>query len=62
MTCDCIKTINELLATRNTRLALPLMMGGPQRLLIETEQITRGRGNRKCDMFSTFCPFCGEKQ
>lgn len=63
MACDCIEAVNEMLASRNTRLALPILFdGGPQRLLIETEQIERGRGKAKASgMFSTFCPFCGDR-
>lgn len=65
MACDCIDTVNEMLAAHNTRLNLPMtmayLMGNePQRLLVETTQIETGRGKPKAKaMFSTFCPFCG---
>jgi hypothetical protein len=61
MSCNCIQEVNEVLATRNTRLAVPIMFGGgPDRLLVETEQVERGRGKPKaCSMFTTYCPFCG---
>lgn len=60
--CDCVTEFDAKLAEYNTRLALPLLLaGGPQRLLIETEQIEKGRGKRKAvAVFSSFCPFCGE--
>jgi hypothetical protein len=66
MTCNCIKTVNEKLATRNTRLTLPLVFGRnegePERLMIVTEQIETGRGKAKAvGMFATCCPFCGVK-
>jgi hypothetical protein len=66
MSCDCIDVVNAKLAERNTRLLLPITLSQlanpdePQRLLVETEQVERGRGKKKaCSMFATFCPFCG---
>lgn len=66
MTCTCIETVNEDLATRNTRLTLPIVFGrkpgAPDRLMIVTEQIETGRGKAKSvGMFATCCPFCGVK-
>ena len=61
MSCNCITEVNEVLATRNTKLVIPIIFGsGPQRLMIETERLETGRGKAKaCGMFSTYCPFCG---
>lgn len=64
MACDCIQEVNAMLAERNTRLTLPIMLGADQtpRLMIVTEQIEGGRGKKKaCGMFASFCPFCGVK-
>jgi hypothetical protein len=66
MNCTCIETVNEKLATRNTRLTLPLVFGrkdgDPERLMIVTEQVETGRGKAKAvGVFATCCPFCGEK-
>jgi hypothetical protein len=66
MTCTCIETVNEKLATLNTRLMLPIVFGRkegePERLMIVTEQIETGRGKAKSvGMFATCCPFCGVK-
>lgn len=62
--CDCISTVDAMLAERNTRIMLPIMMGADQtaRPMIVTDQIETGRGKKKaCGMFATFCPFCGLK-
>ncbi|HEX7853806.1 MAG TPA: hypothetical protein VF503_08940 [Sphingobium sp.] len=62
MSCDCITTVDAMLAERNTRIMLPIMLGGDQtaRPMIVTEQIETGRGKKKAvGMFATFCPFCG---
>lgn len=62
MTCNCIDIVNEKLATRNTRLVQAMCFDGTAPLMIETEQIEKGRGKAKaCGMFPTFCPFCGVK-
>lgn len=62
MRCDCITTVDAMLAERNTRIMLPivLMSGHTPRPMIVTEQIETGRGKKKAvGMFATFCPFCG---
>lgn len=62
MTCNCIETVDAMLAERNTRLTQPIVFSDNQapRLMIVTEQIESGRGKKKaCGMFATFCPFCG---
>lgn len=64
MTCTCIGTVNEKLATRNTRLSQAWKMGDSpdEGLMLETEQIETGRGKSKAvAMFLTYCPFCGVK-
>lgn len=62
MSCDCITKVDAMLADRNTRIMLPIMLGEDQtpRVMIVTDQIETGRGKKKaCGMFATFCPFCG---
>ena len=63
MTCDCIQTVNAMLAERNTRIMLPIVFGDQTpRVMIVTDQIETGRGKKKAaGMFATFCPFCGVK-
>lgn len=64
MTCNCIETVNEKLATRNTRLTQALMFGKANHpgLMLETEQVETGRGKQKAvSMFLNYCPFCGTK-
>ena len=64
MTCACIETVNEKLASRNTRLSQALMFGESSHpgLMLETEQVETGRGKAKAvSMFLTYCPFCGTK-
>lgn len=62
--CDCISTVDAMLAERNTRIMIPIMLGADQtaRPMIVTDQIQSGRGKQKAvGMFATFCPFCGVK-
>jgi hypothetical protein len=62
--CNCVETVNEKLATRNTRLTQAMMFGDcdHEGLMVETEQVETGRGKPKAvAMFLTYCPFCGEK-
>lgn len=64
MACTCVSTVNEKLATRNTRLTQAMMLGPCTHdgLMLETEQVETGRGKAKpVAMFLTFCPFCGVK-
>lgn len=64
MTCNCIETVNAKLASYNTRILLPIMLGSDQteRVMIRTEQIETGRGKKKeVGMFASFCPLCGIK-
>lgn len=64
MTCNCIEVVNEKLAPRNTRLsqAMMLTMTAHPGLMVETEQIEKGRGKEKATaVFLSYCPFCGTK-
>jgi hypothetical protein len=64
MTCNCIETVNEKLASRNTRLTQAMIFGEHANpgLMLETEQVEKGRGKQKAvGMFPTYCPFCGVK-
>lgn len=61
MACTCIQTVNEKLASRNTRLVSTINLGDwAEYPLIRTEQVETGRGKAKaCAMQPTYCPFCG---
>jgi hypothetical protein len=62
VTCGCIERVDAILAERNTRIMLPIMLSADQtaRPMIVTDQIKSGRGQKKAiGMFATFCPFCG---
>lgn len=63
MACDCIQTVDTMLAEHNTRIMLPIVFGDQTpRVMIVTDQIETGRGKKKAvGMFATFCPFCGVK-
>jgi len=64
MTCNCVESVNEKLATRNTRLSQAMMLVKTDHpgLMVETEQIERGRGKPKATaVFLTYCPFCGTR-
>ena len=62
MACTCIETVNQKLASRNTRLVSTIVFTQPggEYPLIRTEPAESGRGKAKaCAMLPTFCPFCG---
>ncbi len=64
MACECVEVVNEKLASRNTRLVQAMMFVEVKHdcLMLETEQIEKGRGKPKAvSMFLTYCPFCGLK-
>jgi len=64
MTCKCVETVNQALASRNTRLSQAMIFGAHDHdaLMLETEQIETGRGKAKAAaMFLSYCPFCGRK-
>jgi hypothetical protein len=53
-----------MLAERNTRIMLPIMLGADQtaRPMVVTDQIKSGRGQKRAvGMFATYRPFCGVK-
>lgn len=57
--CDCIETVQTLLAKYNTQLVLPIF--GPQRLFVETMKLDDKKRGKPKSMFASFCPFCGEQ-
>ncbi len=65
--CNCLAEVDAMLAERNTRIMLPIVLRSgdgdtSSKPMIVTEQIKTGRGQKKaCGMFATFCPFCGVK-
>ena len=64
MACECVDRVNKMLAARNTRLTQAIVFGEHKDdcLMLQTEQIERGRGKAKAvSMFLTYCPFCGIK-
>jgi hypothetical protein len=64
VTCKCVEEVNSKLAEYNTRLTQAIMFGPHDHdcLMLETEQIEKGRGKPKAKaMFLTYCPFCGAK-
>lgn len=57
--CDCIKTVNELLAPHNTQVVLPIF--GPKQPFVETMKIDEKKRGKPQAMFASCCPFCGER-
>ena len=60
--CGCAEEVDAQLASRNTRLRRAIIFGGSRHpgLMIETEQVEKGRGKAKAAaMFPSFCPVCG---
>jgi hypothetical protein len=65
MTCDCMKQVNEKLASHNGRLAtgfqITAAMGIKMRLLLATEKLDKKKRNPVPTVTATYCPFCGTK-
>ncbi len=64
MSCECIETVNEKLAARNTRLTMTITLtqGLDAYPTIATEQVKTGIGMPKAiGMIPSYCPFCGGK-
>lgn len=62
--CNCVEVVNQKLASRNTRLVQAIIFGDhdDDALMLETEQIEKGRGKQKATgVFLSYCPFCGRK-
>jgi hypothetical protein len=61
--CDCIKQVNDLLATKNTRLSQAYNLSGSKNplLMIKTEKLDDSKRQKPVKMFASFCPFCGEE-
>jgi small ligand-binding sensory domain FIST len=70
MACNCIDTINGVLAKNGTtRIAPPLIgeteggefkMSASQCAIVTGTSGTRKRGERKVTVVAQFCPFCGQ--
>lgn len=63
MSCDCLKTMNDRLAERNTKLPETLVFSKPSYLTVTltTELVAKKRGARAVGVIPTFCPFCGTR-
>lgn len=62
--CNCVEVVNQKIASRNTRLVQAIIFGDydDDALMLETEQIEKGRGKQKATgVFLSYCPFCGRK-
>lgn len=62
MTCDCITTIDALLAPHNTRLSSTVVFSIPSYacVTIKSEKIKTTRdGKPPKQVLPTYCPFCG---
>lgn len=67
--CDCVETINEKLAEAglNTRIKVPMLLSndlkvGAKKLQVVTEKADVSVRKHPVSVFTSFCPFCGEKQ
>jgi len=65
MTCDCMKQVNEKLASHNGRLATGFQMtadmGIKMRLLLATEKLDKKKRKPVPTVTASYCPFCGTK-
>ncbi len=65
MTCDCMKQVNEKLASHNARLATGFQMtadmGIKMRLLLATEKLDKKKRKPVPTVTASYCPFCGTK-
>lgn len=64
--CDCVKNMNERLATLNVRIAQGLFLTPTHDLqamtLVATEKVDKAKRKPLPAVVANFCPFCGEKQ
>ena len=63
--CDCIKLFNEQLASRNTRIKIPISFGANKISslppMIVTEKVDERSRMKPVSLLASYCPFCGEK-
>lgn len=66
--CECNKTINEKLASKNLNTVIyePLTLSddltlGSKRVNIETIKANKNLRKKPTKVFASFCPFCGER-
>lgn len=60
--CNCITTINGLLAEQGfPHVTILRNLFGPAKAMIETYEEKKVRGKKAPIIQATFCPFCGEK-
>lgn len=62
--CDCIRTIDKLLADKgtNTQLVVGLSLkDGPSLATITTRKLDPSLRGKPVIMYATYCPFCGQK-
>lgn len=62
--CDCIGTIDKLLADKgtNTQLVVGLnLKGGPSLAMLATRKVNRSQRKGPVSMYATYCPFCGQR-
>jgi hypothetical protein len=61
--CECIERVNkDILAEHNTVLLEPFWTSSGKRgLFIETTKLDSSKRGKPKKIFTTYCPFCGEK-
>ena len=58
---DCVRQVNDLLASNNTEISVAISFSTPRRELIQlaTNKANQSKRGKPVPFFASYCPFCG---